>query len=118
MSTQGFRGLPGLGSLGGPLETLTVTRIGHFSPLEPLRARLLRPQAALWRPKRPPGRPLGPQMPSRQAPWSPRRSSDQALCAQDVPFDAPPEVQDPLWAPKPDRSPGTQDVSKTTRPLS
>ena len=58
--------------LGGTLQSLTVTRIGHFSPREL----------------------------SRQAPWSPRRASDQALRAQDVPFDAPSEVQDPLWMSK------------------
>ena len=108
---MGTRGLRAQDSLGGPLETLTVMRIGHFSPLEPVLARLLRPQAAFWRPRRAPGRPLGPKMSSRQAPWSPRLASDQALCAHDVHFHAPSEVQDPPGCPRrsPDRSPGTQD---------
>ena len=154
------------GSLGGPLETLTVTRIRRFSTLGPLLAGLwgprrppgrpLEPQdarpasplepktlsrqaiwasrrpsrqasgaqdalaAGLWDPRRPRSRPLGSKTPSRQVPWSPRRSPWQATWVLDAllagpldrktpfrrgslrprdPFDAPSEVQDPLWAP-------------------
>ena len=154
MSFQSSRGSRAQDSLGGPLETLTVSRIGHFSPLEPLSAglwgprrppgRLLGPKtpsrqasgtqdalpAGLWGPRRPPGKSpgaqdalpaghLGPQTLSWQVPWNPRRPSNQALCAQEVLLTHLLRSKTPSGRPQrsPDRSPGTQDVLKTTRSL-
>ena len=74
----------------------------------------------------PVGRPLGPKTPSRQAPWSPRRSPGRPLGPPDAPPGRPMGPKTPsrqasgtqdalpagLWGPRrpPGKSPGAQDA--------